>query len=229
MNHALGADIFVVPGIPIGVEYAGEIFEDLFGYLSAARHFEVEHHAFARGAVLPEVGSMVLAFLVRRLHSDKCFVCLDVAAGKQIAFHHLYNRNQQLAHTQHPIVDRGECHIDTQIAPEDRALAIKWDASQYLLTTKSMITSSEKIDLGAMRTGTVAVSTPVRDTRCAGTLLALDDAHKILGRVHVEHFGLSYPMTLVSLPHLPHAHCSAVQAMICSTRSRCAGNSLRPG
>src|ERR1700689_4713261 len=36
-------------------------------------------------------------------------------------------------------------------------------------------------------------------------------------------------MTLVSPPPRPQAHCSGVHAMTSSTRSRCAGNSLRPG
>ena len=60
---------------------------------------------------------MVLAFLLRRLHSDVGFVGLDVIAGEQIALHHVNDGNQQFAHTQHRIVDGGQRHIDTEIAP----------------------------------------------------------------------------------------------------------------
>ncbi len=94
MNHALGAHIVVVPGIPICMEYAGEILEDRFGHLARARHLKIEHHTFTRRTVLPEVGFVVLALSLWRLHPAVGFVGLNIAAGQKIAQHHIDHRNQ---------------------------------------------------------------------------------------------------------------------------------------
>ena len=124
MNQIFRADVFFIGYIPVSVEYAAIVFEEGFRNLFAAGHLEVEDHAFARRAVLPEICFMVLALLVRRLHSNMGLVGLDVNAGKQIVRHHIDDRDQQFAHAQHRIVDRAQRHIDTEIAQQDRALPV---------------------------------------------------------------------------------------------------------
>jgi hypothetical protein len=63
----------------------------------------------------------------------------------------------------------------------------------------------------------------------AGTLFALSHHHEVFGRFHIELLALLVTDHTVSLPQLPHTHCSGVQAMIFSMRGKCAGNSSRPG
>ena len=73
------ADLFVVSCISIGVQYARLKLRGSFSVpLRSRAHPEVEHHAFTRRTVLPQVGSVILASLVLRLHADWCFIGLDV-------------------------------------------------------------------------------------------------------------------------------------------------------
>src|SRR5208337_3128968 len=190
MNYALGADLFAVRGITIGVQYAGVIFEDLFRHLARARHLEVEDHALARRTVLPEVGFMVLAFLFPRLHADGRFVGLDVTAGQQIALHHLDNGDQQLAYAQHRIVDGGERHIDAEIAHEYRALAIERRRVAILAHNEVDDHFVGEDRLGRDAHGRGGRRNALDDAGRTGALLALDDANEMNRRLLGQHFGL---------------------------------------
>src|SRR6202034_2741193 len=190
MSDALGADLFAVAGISIGVQYAGVIFKDLFRHLAAARHFEVEDHASTGRTVLPEVGFMVRAFLFRRLYPDGCFVGLDVTASQQIALHHIDYGNQQLAHAQHRIVDGGKRHIDAEIAQEYRALTIKGNRVRVLVHNEVDDHFVGEDRLGRDAHGSSGRLNALHDARRTGALLALDDANVILDWLLAEHFGL---------------------------------------
>ena len=106
------------------MEDAAEVLEDLSGNLAAARHLEVEYHALAGRAVLPEIPGMVLSLFLFCLHSNVGFVGLNVGPGEQIVLHRADDGDQQFAYAQHRIVDRGQRHIDAEIAQEDRALPV---------------------------------------------------------------------------------------------------------
>ena len=89
--------------------------------------------------------------------------------------------------------------------------------------------SSAKIDFGAMRTGAGAVTTPCVTQAAQARFSRLMTRTKYSAGFMPSTSVVSYPMIRVSVPHLPHRHCSAAQAMISSMRSRCAGSSFRPG
>jgi hypothetical protein len=55
------------------------------------------------------------AFIVC-LNTDRSLIGLDIAAAEQIALHHSNDRNEQLAHPYHRIVQRGERDIYAPIA-----------------------------------------------------------------------------------------------------------------
>lgn len=114
MGQAAGVDqvfstnVFFINDVSVRVEDSAIVLEELRGDRFRSRHFEIEDHAFARCAVLPEEGAMVGALLIRCLHTHMCLVGLDVTAAKQIALHCADYGNQQFAHPQHGIVDRGQ-------------------------------------------------------------------------------------------------------------------------
>ena len=99
VDQIFRADVFFIGNLSIRMEYAAIVFEELFSDFLSAGHFEVEDHAHARRAVLPEEAAMVLALLVRRLHVYVGFthptdedlsvgtpvIGLDVTAGEQVA------------------------------------------------------------------------------------------------------------------------------------------------
>ena len=57
--------------------------------------------------LLPEVGLIVGASAVVRLHIDRSLIGLDVRAGRQLAAHHPDYRHQHLSDGHHPAAHRG--------------------------------------------------------------------------------------------------------------------------
>ncbi len=155
-----------------------------------SRHLKIEDHAFARRTVLPEAGAVVGTLLIRCLHAHMCFVGLDVTAGDQIALHCVDYRNQKFSHPQHGIVDRGQGHIDVQIAHENRALTKQWE--------RIAIFSDDEVDDGFVREDRLRRNpfrcrggrNSLRDTSCTGALFALDHANEVHRGLNAQYFGL---------------------------------------
>ena len=90
VHHAGRAEATLVSDVVVRLENPREGAEELLRPFSCAAHAEIEDHAAARRAVLPQEGAMILAALILypskqrplagdpdivRLHIDRGFVC----------------------------------------------------------------------------------------------------------------------------------------------------------
>ena len=75
VHHAGRAEATLVGDVVVRLKNPRECAEELLRPFSCAAHAEVENHAAARRAVLPEIRLMVLTALIVRLHIDRRFVC----------------------------------------------------------------------------------------------------------------------------------------------------------
>ena len=71
MHHSRPAEAALVRDVIVCLKNAREGAEELLRPFASAAHAKIEDRATARRAVLPEIGLMVLAALVMRLHADR--------------------------------------------------------------------------------------------------------------------------------------------------------------
>jgi len=68
---------------------------------------------------------VILAATIMRLHVDRCFIGLDVAARKQLAPHRAHHRRQHFSDRHDPAAHRGAADVDACVAQQDHALTIE--------------------------------------------------------------------------------------------------------
>ena len=116
MDHGLRADAVVISRVAVGLQNAGVAFQKSSLALAIASHAKVKDHAPSGRSVLPEIHRVMGTLFLRRLHSDRSFVGLDVTAGEDLILHGLSNRNEDLADAQNRVVDGRQRQIESGIA-----------------------------------------------------------------------------------------------------------------
>src|SRR4051794_15704922 len=81
MHHLGPADLFI-SGIAVALQNAFVPSQEPFRSLASAPELEVKDHATARFAVLPQIRLMMLAPFVLPLHSDRCFIGLQIGTAE---------------------------------------------------------------------------------------------------------------------------------------------------
>jgi hypothetical protein len=80
--HDLWATDMIVSAVTVALEYALEVAQEPSGTFSFPAKPEVKDHRSDRMAVSPEVSLVIFAATIVHLHSDGCFIGLDIGTAQ---------------------------------------------------------------------------------------------------------------------------------------------------
>src|ERR1700722_588865 len=132
-------------------------------------------------------------------------------------------------HAHHPAVEGRAGQMESALPFQNRTLAIERQMKRVLVDDRinhHSVTSKAFLDDAILER---CATDPAFFASLAGSFFALGHLHEVFGRFDIEYFTGFVTDDLSLLTADPETHCSGVHGMICSTRSRCAGNSCRPG